>query len=309
MASARGNPALIGAFVVGSVVLLALAVILFGSGRMFEKRERLVSYFDHSVTGLDVGAPVIFRGVQVGDVNRIGAIVNSETFEVAVPVYFEVVVGSIEVVGNAPRGLEGIENMIRVGLRAQLKSQSLITGKLYLDLDLHPDSPVNYKGLDRKVAEMPTVPTEMQRFRQEARAVFRRLSELPLEDLVIRLTSAAGGLDHLLNKPELAQSIDHLNATLGETRQLMARLNARVDGVADNADGALLEIQATAAKAATALGSLETMVAEGSPLQYQLIATLQELEEAARSLRLLSDHLSRQPEQLLFGKPSEGESE
>jgi len=309
MASARGNPALIGAFVVGSVALLALAVILFGSGRMFEKRDRLVSYFDHSVIGLDVGAPVIFRGVQVGDVTQIAAIVNSETFEVAVPVYFDVVRGSIDVVGSAPRGLKGIQRFIDVGLRAQLKSQSLITGKLYLDLDLHPDAPADLKGLDSKVLEMPTVPTEMQQIRREARAVIDRLSALPLEELLVRLTSAAAGLDHLLNKPELSQSIDHLNATLGETRQLMARLNARVDGVADNADGALLEIRATAARAATALGSLEKMVAEGSPLQYQLIATLQELEEAARSLRLLSDHLSRQPEQLLFGKPSEGESE
>jgi paraquat-inducible protein B len=309
VASARGNPTLIGAFVVGSVALLALAVILFGSGRMFEQRDRLVSYFDHSVIGLDVGAPVIFRGVQVGDVTQIAAIVNSETFEVAVPVYFDVVEGSIDVLGSAPRGLKGIQRWIDVGLRAQLKSQSLITGKLYLDLDLHPDAPADYKGLDPKVLEMPTVPTEMQQIRREARAVIDRLTALPLEELLARLTSAAAGLDRLLNKPELAQAVEGLDATLEETRQLMAGLNARVDGVADRADGALLEIQQAAARADSALASLEKTVAEGSPLQYQLIATLQELEAAARSLRLLSDSLSRQPEQLLFGKPAEGGSE
>jgi len=309
VASARGNPTLIGAFVVGAAALAASAVILFGSGRMFESRELLVSYFDHSVTGLDVGAPVIFRGVVVGEVIRIGAIVNSETFEVAVPVYFEVIRGSVTVVGAEPGGLIGIRSFVRHGLRAQLKSQSLITGKLYLDLDVHPDTPADYKGLDPKVLEMPSVPTEMQRFRQEARAMFSRLSQLPLEDLIVRLTSAAAGLDRLLNKPELAQSVEGLNATLEETRRLMASLNARVDGVADRADGALLEIQEAAGAAETALASLEKTVAAGSPLHYQLIATLQELEAAARSLRLLSDSLSRQPEQLLFGKPAEGGSE
>jgi paraquat-inducible protein B len=295
--------------VVGAAALAALSVILFGSGRVFEERERLVSYFDHSVIGLDVGAPVIFRGVQVGDVTQIAAIVNTDTFEVAVPVYFEVVVGSIDVVGSAPRGLKGIKRFIDVGLRAQLKSQSLITGKLYLDLDLHPESPANYRGLDPKVLEMPTVPTEMQQFRREARAVMDRLSALPLEELLARLTSAATGLDHLLNKPELARAIDELDATLEETRRLMTGLNARVEGVADRADGALLEIQQAAARADSALASLERTVAEGSPLQYQLLATLQELEAASRSLRLLSDSLSRQPEQLLFGKPGEGESQ
>jgi paraquat-inducible protein B len=281
VASARGNPTLIGAFVVGAAALVASAVILFGSGRMFERREILVSYFDHSVTGLDVGAPVIFRGVVVGEVIRIGAIVNTETFEVAVPVYFEVIRGSVTVVGAEPGGLIGIRSFVRHGLRAQLKSQSFITGKLYLDLDVHPNTPADYKGLDPDVLEMPSVPTEMQRFRQEARAMFSRLSELPLEDLIVRLTSAAA----------------------------MASLNACVDGVADRADGALLEIEEAATAAGTALASLEATVAAGSPLHYQLIATLQELEAAARSLRLLSDSLSRQPEQLLFGKPAEGGSE
>lgn len=309
MASARGSPTLIGAFVVGAAALAALAVILFGSGRMFEQRERLVSYFDHSVIGLDVGAPVIFRGVQVGEVTQIAAIVNTDTFDVAVPVYFEVVVGSIDVVGSAPRGLKGIKRFVDVGLRAQLKSQSLITGKLYLDLDLHPDTPADLKGLDSKVLEVPTVPTEMQLIRREARAVMDRLSELPLEELLARLTSAAAGLDELLHKPELARAVEKLDATLEETRQLMAGLNARVDGVADRADAALLEIERAATGAGTVLASLEKTVEEGSPLHYQLIATLQELEEAARSLRLLTDSLSRQPEQLLFGKPGEDESE
>lgn len=299
MASARGNPLLIGGFVVGAAVLAALAAILFGSGRLLETRTEFVSYFDGSVQGLDVGAPVIFRGVQVGDVKSIGAIVDQQTFSVAVPVYFELVRGSVAIRDGSASATADMSRLIqKAGLRAQLKTQSLITGKLYVDLDFHPDKPADFKHLDPSVPEIPTIPTELEEAKAELRALLARVEKMPFEQLVQSLASAAAGADRLLNKPELAQAIDRLDATLEETRQLMAALDARVDGMADRADSSLEEIRAAAA-------SLDALVKPGSPLEYQLMATLEELEQAARSFRLLSDDLSRQPESLLFGKPGE----
>ena len=184
MASPRGNPVVIGGFAVGALAIAVVAVILFGSGRLFEKTRQWVAYFDHSVTGLDVGAPVIFRGATVGSVKRIEAIVNPDDLGVFVPVYFETIPASITIQGAAERDVEGVKRFISGGLRAQLKTQSFITGKLYLDLDLHPDTPANYKKLDPEVNEMPTVPSEMQEIQREVRELFAKLSELPLEDLV-----------------------------------------------------------------------------------------------------------------------------
>lgn len=303
MPSARGNPLLIGGFVVGAALLAALAAILFGSGRLFETRTRFVSYFDSSVQGLDVGAPVIFRGVQVGDVESIGAIIDQDTFQVAVPVYFELVRGSVTVRGVEEGGVANMGRLVeQAGLRAQLKTQSLITGKLYVGLDFHPEKPADLKGLDPDVPEIPTIPTALEEAESQVRALLARLEEMPIEELVESLASAAAGADRLLNKPELAQAVDRLNATLGETRALVATLDARVGGLADRADASLEEIQRLAA-------SLDALVKPGSPLEYQLMATLGELESAARSFRQLSDELSQQPESLLFGRPREGGTE
>jgi paraquat-inducible protein B len=299
MASARGNPLLIGGFVVGAAVLAAAAAILFGSGRLFESRTRFVSYFDGSVQGLDVGAPVIFRGVQVGDVESIGAIIDQDTFHVAVPVYYELVRGSVTVRGVQEGVVADMERLVsQAGLRAQLKPQSFITGKLYLSLDFYPDRPADFERIDPDVPEIPTIPTALEEAASQLRGLLARVETLPIEELVQSLASAAAGADRLLNKPELGQAVDRLNATLGEARALVAKLDARVDGLADSADASLEDIRSLAA-------SVDSLVRPGSPLEYQLMATLGELEAAARSFRQLSDELSQQPESLLFGRPGE----
>jgi len=306
VASARGNPTLIGGFVVGAAVLMALAVIMFGSGHLFEDRLRWVAYFDHSVHGLDVGAPVIFHGVQVGQVTQISALVKSDTLQVSVPVYFEGVPERITVVGSRTPGLGGIMRFIEAGLRAQLKSQSLITGKLYVDLDVHPDSPLDLKGYDPDTPEIPTVPSTMEQLQRQASQLLRRIGELPLNDLMERLASAAAALDKLLNKPELSESIDGLEEALADTRRLLTTVNARIDGLADRAEEALAEIRDAVARAEATIASLEGTIQPGAPLQYQLMTTLEELQAAARSIRTLSDGVSRQPEQVIFGRSVEG---
>jgi paraquat-inducible protein B len=308
MASPSGNPVVIGGFAVGALVIGVVAVILFGSGRLFEKTVPWVAYFDHSVTGLDVGAPVIFRGVTVGSVQRIEAIVNPKDLSVFVPVYFETIPGNVTFQGGKTtlnRDVEGVERFISGGLRAQLKTQSFITGKLYLDLDLHPDTPLNYKKLDLSVNEMPTVPSEMQQVEQKVRQLFAKLSELPLEDLVKRLASAAKGIDTLVNKPELSDAIDELDATLKGTHELVAKVDARLDGLVDGAESTLADLRSALATAKSTLETVQAAIEPGSPLYYQLVSALEELEQTARSVRLLADELNRQPEELIFGKEAD----
>jgi paraquat-inducible protein B len=306
MASARANPALIGAFVLGAAALLLLAVVLFSSGELFQEQTQVVAYFDSSVTGLDVGAPVIFRGVVVGNVERIGAVVDAETLAVAVPVYFDLIRDRVEVTGTRQVDREaGLHRFIESGLRAQLKSQSLITGKLYLDLDLHPNTEAHYKGLDPSVLEMPTIPTQFEVIQREIREVASRIAKLPLEDLVKSIASASRGLDRLLNKPELESSIERLDSTLRELQELITNLDGRIEAIADQSEAALGAVRDATRQAESALAAMETSIEPGSPLQYQLMSTLQELEAASRSFRQLSDALARNPEQVIYGKPKE----
>jgi paraquat-inducible protein B len=278
---------MIGAFVLGAVGLAVAAVLVFGSGTFFEERTPFVLYFDSSVKGLEVGSPVIFQGVEVGTVTAVSALINFETGVVAIPVYIVIVAGRVQVVGE-PGVKGGVAHEIKRGMRARLKSLSLITGKLYVDLDYYPDKPAVYKRLDPKTREIPTIPSEFDEIRATVGEFIGELRKLPLPELVDKLASAAKGVDELMNKPELDHAIDELDAALTEARGALTKVNARVDPLADSAESALQQV--------------DGMVKPGSPVQYQLIAALQELERAARSVRVLADGLSQQPDSIIFGK-------
>jgi paraquat-inducible protein B len=297
----------IGAFVLGAVALGLAAVLVFGSGQFFEQSNPFVLYYDSSVMGLDVGSPVIFQGVEVGSVTSISALVDLRDGTVAVPVYIEIVVGRVQVIGERGDPVGNVKTEIERGLRARLKSLSLITGQLYVDLDYYPDKPAVLKGLDPDTAEMPTIPTEFDEIRATAGEFIKELRKLPLSELVERLASAASGVDKLMNKPELDHAIDELDVALSEARGTLAKLNARVDPLADSAVGALEEARTALQTVDATVADVNGLVEPGSPVQYQLIAALQELERAARSVRVLADGLSQQPDSIIFGKGQSGE--
>src|SRR5215470_900887 len=140
------NKPLIGAFVVGAVALAVVGLVVFGSGKFFQKHFTNVMYFSGSITGLSVGSPVKFRGVQVGQVTKIAAVLDPKTMSMSIPVYVEldpdswIVLGQ-EGPGRSPASVSFYEPLVEKGLRAQLDVESFVTGKLYVNLDLHPETP------------------------------------------------------------------------------------------------------------------------------------------------------------------------
>ena len=110
MSDSGRNQAVIGAFVVGAVVLAVVGVIVFGSGKMFQEVDKYVLYFEGSVKGLNVGAPVTFRGVKIGSVTGISLRANPENLEVRIPVVIEIEKGRIERTVDMPiGGPEGLQ--------------------------------------------------------------------------------------------------------------------------------------------------------------------------------------------------------
>ena len=216
-------------------------------------------------------------------------------------------VGRIQVVGEAGGSVRGVRREIKRGLRARLKSLSLITGKLYVDLDYYPDKPAEFKGLDPDTPEVPTIPTEFEELRKTLHGFLNEVQELPLSDLVERLASAADSVDQLLQKPELDAAIDELEGTLAEAHSTLSKLNGRVDPLADSAEAALEQARAALQGVEEAVAEVKSLVEPGSPVQYELIAALQELEQAARSVRMLADGLAQQPDSIIFGKEKAGD--
>ena len=141
------SPTLIGAFVIGAIALLVIAIIVFGSGRLFKQTREFVLYFETSVNGLRVGAPVKFKGVEIGSVKNIVLQLEKDTQVARIPVIIEIDLEKLTARGAAGTIAEDREAFRKaitdLGLRGQLLMESLVTGLLYVGLDFFPGTPVN----------------------------------------------------------------------------------------------------------------------------------------------------------------------
>src|SRR4030042_3764548 len=138
--SKQANKTMIGAFVVGATALVVAGVLVFGSAKFLKERHPFVMYFDGSVQGLDVGASVVFRGVKVGTVTDIELRTDPVNLTIQIPVFIEIEMDRLKRTGTLPlkrTPAEGMKLLVERGLRAQLELQSLVTGKLLVNLDFH----------------------------------------------------------------------------------------------------------------------------------------------------------------------------
>jgi paraquat-inducible protein B len=239
----------------------------------------------------------------------VSAVIDQERDTVDIPVVIELVEGRVQVRGHRDGYLQMIQHEIRRGLRARLKSQSLITGQLYVDLDYYPDKPARFEAQGPGLPEIPTIPSELAELRSTLESVVQRIQKLPLEELVAKIVSATDGVDRLVNKPEIDQAIDELDATLAEVRRTASTLREEVGPITestratlDGARGAIERLDASLEALDATITDARTLVKPGSPVQYQLLSSLAELEQAARAVRTLAEGLSAQPDAIIFGK-------
>jgi paraquat-inducible protein B len=234
----RANPTLIGAFIVGAAALIVIGLLVFGRGQFFTEKRIFVLYFDGSVKGLSVGAPVDFQGVRIGSVIDIKVQYLSRTNEFRTPVYIQVEtdrVGEDEERRRRDDLKQFFQSLIQRGLRAQLASQSLVTGQLIVQLGFHPDTPVRLVGGDPDVAEMPTIPTPLQQAQAAAQSVLEKIQQLPLEELFASFMQIIDGTNRLVNSPELTVLMKSMSAAMVETQQVLGRVDAGLAPLFDEA--------------------------------------------------------------------------
>ncbi len=217
----KANPRLIGTFVLGAVALVVVALVVFGGGKFFTERQRYVLFFEGSVKGLSVGASVVFRGVRIGSVSRIEALIDGSDLTVQIPVYIEVLPERVRDInvpdsvlqdlvqvlpGTTPRL---VEILVDQGLRAQLGLQSFVTGQKFVGLDFHPDTEARYANVDVGVPEIPTIPSAFEQLEASIEGIMQQLRDLPLKELIERVIQSGDKLDEtLVAITQLARSVD-----------------------------------------------------------------------------------------------------
>jgi paraquat-inducible protein B len=325
--SKKISPTLIGGFVLGALALLVIAVIAFGSGMLFRKTKEFVAYFDGNVNGLHIGAPVKFRGVEVGSVKNILLQLDKSMDVRSIPVLFEIDLKKITSRGATATILED-PNVLKVaidrGLRAQLQTESLVTGVLYIGIDLFPGTPVKFvQTAGSKYPEIPTVPTTLERAEVTAGEILAKLREVDFKRMMDSVSRALDGVGQLVNSPALNSALQRLDQTMPKVDQAIVEirkmtgnldgnittLSANLEQTSDAARGAMQQAAVTMKQTDAALKEAEAAMINirgisdpDSVTFYELGRSLREISAAARSLRLLSDSVQRNPRSLIFGK-------
>jgi paraquat-inducible protein B len=317
--SKQANKTVIGAFVVGAIVLAVAGILVFGSGDFFAERPKFVMFFEGSVNGLNVGAPVTFRGVKIGTVQEINLFFDPNTKNMRIPVIieFEPETISLEKQNIRREPYKNLKILIDRGLRGKLQLQSLVTGLLMIELDFYPDKPAKLIGYDTRYPEIPTISSGLDQ-------MLKKVEKLPLEELVNKLSSAIEGLDKTINSPNVAESLHSVNLALKEISQIADKLNDKIGPITSGVNDTVRDVQKlvqnldskvttlskdlneTIKESTATLKNLQQATAPGSTVNYQLATTLEELSAAAKSLRQLTDMLERNPETLLRGKKDKG---
>ena len=197
------NKTVIGAFVIGAVGLLIASILVFGSGQIFRQADKYVLFFNGSVKGLSVGAPVIFRGVKIGNVVSISLAYDQQTQEVLIPVVIDIELSRVMGIPEKP-GYPDYEAFIKQGLRAKLEVQNFITGQLMLGLDFYPDKPEKLYGIIKDYPELPALPISPD--------IFEVMDDIPVKEITLNLEQAVAGINRLVN----SEGISELGKTLKE---------------------------------------------------------------------------------------------
>ena len=210
--SKKINKTVIGVFVLGALVLLMSAIVVFGSGDLFKRTDKFVLYFDGSVKGLAIGAPVMFRGVSIGTVKDISLIYDAKAGTITLPVIVEIEQDRIQ---GAPSfgEVDGAKKMIALGLRGNLEVQSFLTGQLMISFDFYPDRPAKLRGIVNQYPELPTLPTSPD--------ISQIMNEIPIKEIAMNLEAATQGINKLVNSSEIPRSLFDLQNTLQQTTEAM----------------------------------------------------------------------------------------
>ena len=247
--------------------------------------------FTESVRGLSVGAPVEFRGIQLGEVSAIHADIQKGATDMGLLVEVAIYPGRMEArpdVGKPTFFGKGyrdkdfrnfIDKLVSNGLRAQLRNGNIVTGQLYVALDFFPGAKPGKADWNAEPPSLPTQRGSLDELQTTLLRIVDRLDKLPLN--------------------EIGQDTHKAIAGLGRTIEQAEALVKRIDGLAQG------DVRETVVEVRAAIADTRKLLSSDAPLQQDLRASLQELTRAAQALTHLVETLDRHPEALLRGKPEE----
>jgi paraquat-inducible protein B len=324
------SPTIVGAFVIGAMILGVVALLSFGGINFFAKPQRFLVYFDEPISGLDLGSQVKLRGVRVGRVTSLNIRYDDKANRSVVAVVCElsknVMTDSQGAVLDVADRAE-IEKLVANGMRAQLVAQSLATGMLFVALDFFnpEDYPKDPKLADPRYAVVPSVPSAISEFQASASEILTSLKRIDFgglsKEFTALLATARKQLDGvdlkgvteqwkktgveiegMVKGPDVRRTFDNLNGAVDDLRKTIARLDAQIEPSSKDLAATMAEARRTVQSFNDTAVAARTFISAQAGVGDELAGTLQHLNEAADAVKRLADFLERNPNALITGR-------
>jgi len=311
----------LGAFIIGAIIIISIGFLLMAGQGYDKNAQKVVMVFDGSVKGLTIGAPVALRGVNIGEVTDIRVRLKGDN-NLSLLMEVEALLDESRVTrgqGNSQIGQE----LIVSGLRAQLNTQSLLTGLLYIQLDFFPGTESILRDTNAKYLEIPTIPSPFEQ-------LINDFGQLNLPRLASDLQKTVAALRHMTESEDFQALPQTVNSALTaseaiatETMGLLARLEPKIDetlsstakvantleqdlpAISQHISDSLTQLDSTLRSFERAGENLSGVLNPDSPTLYKVNETLESLSRASDSLNRLAQSLEEQPQSLILGRPEE----
>lgn len=331
--SKKASPTVIGIFTLIGIIIAGVAIVLFGAGRFFKRTHNVLLYFDKSAYGLQVGSDVRFGGVRIGSVKAISVLVDRKENRKIIPVLVELVEKDLELISTEEGGgidfssFAGVEKAVSEGLRGGMKQQSLVTGQLYIEFDIVPDTAgfVYQSNTRPPYPVVPSVSTEIDELVSGISDGLKKFNALDLDGVMAELRNVLVAAKNQIAAMNLKEINDNVIDITRDVRKITS--NEKLSRAIENLDDALVQIDQLATKANNGfdplLADLQAVIAKTdagltqidqaakeitqlsnprSPVLLRLQNVMQETERASRALKELSNDLKRDPKALISGK-------
>ena len=331
--SKKASPTVIGIFTLLGIIIAGAAIVVFGAGKFFKSTHDIQLYFDKSANGLQVGSDVRFGGVRIGSVKSISVLVDRKENRKIIPVVVQLVEKDLRLISTEEGGgidfstFPGVAKAVSEGLRAGMKQQSLLTGQLYIEFDIAPDTPgfvYQSKG-EQLYPVVPTVGTEMDELISGIGDGLKKFNALDLDGVMANLREVlvrskdqiatlnlkeindniidiTKDIHKVTSNEKLTRAVENLDAALVQIDQLATKANQRFDPLLTDLNAVIAKTDAGLAKIDEAAKEISALSNPRSPVLLRLQNVLQETERASRALKELSNDLKRDPKALLSGK-------
>ncbi len=336
--SQTANTKLIGAFVVVAFTLLFVGVIAFGSRQLYSPREQAVVVFDSSVRGLSKGSVVSYQGVTIGEVVEIYIRKAAKSDTLLMPVVIELQSDVIQTFSDKRYFVTDDDiSQTLSRMRARMVPQSLLTGRLMIELEYAPEQPGTTYQINFDLPQIPAQQSRLEMATEGLTDTIEQIKQMPLADIAQQLDRLLISLNRVVEGPQLNQILDNATAAtdgfnqlaqllsqqlpraLADLERTLATTRQAANDVSDSASrgeqtfvdasqwladsrSTVAQLESTLRQGELTLASYEQLVDENSSTRQQLDLTLQELNRTLRSANSLLETLNRQPQALIYGK-------